>query len=154
MAGQMDNNARPRLDAAIDQIRQLVDGADSDAVRHVYTDLLDRARALNCWVTTQRNTCAWVGDVYGYRDAETDAQREAHAESLQRTIDLDVENTKQMLDLWETSDTEVILVSDVGETSFIYGDNIGDLLRRKLELVDQYRNHTPRIDPDIMWRLP
>jgi len=41
----------------------------------------------------------------------------------------------------------------VGETSFIYGENLGDLLRRKLELTAQYRHHAPRIDTNIMWRL-
>ena len=154
MAGQIDANALPRLEAAIEQIRQLAEGTDEESVRAVYTDLLDRVRALQCWVLTQRNTCAWVGDVYGYLAAESDAQRETHEAGIQATIDLDLENTRRLLELWETSDTETILVSDVGETSFIYGENIGDHLRRKLELTEQYRNHTPRIDPDILWRLP
>jgi len=46
-----------------------------------------------------------------------------------------------------------MLVSDVSETSFIYGENFGDLLRRKLELTEQYRDRAPRIDRDILWRL-
>jgi len=153
MTGQMDQNALPRLEAALDQIRQLVGRADSDATRAVYTDLLDRTRALHSWVTTQRNTCAWVADVYGYLSAETDDQRAAHIDSLQHTIDLDVANAKRLLELWETSDTETILISDVGETSFIYGENLGENLRRKLELTEQYRDRVPRIDPDILWRL-
>ena len=154
MAGQMDDNTLPRLDAALEQIRQLVAGADSDATRAVYTDLLDRTRALHCWVTTQRNTCAWVGDVYGYLAADSDDQRATHIDGIQHTIDLDVANTERLIELWETSDTETLLVSDVGETAFLYGENIGDHLHRKLELTEQYRDRVPRIDPDILWRLP
>lgn len=154
MARQMDENALPRIEAALDRIRQLVEAAEDEAVRAVFVDLLDRTRAFQCWVTTQRNTCAWVGDVYGYLAAETDAQREAHTDGIQATVDLDLENTRRLLELWETSDTETILVSDVGETAFIYGETIGDHLRRKLELTEQYRHHPPRIDPDILWRLP
>jgi hypothetical protein len=46
-----------------------------------------------------------------------------------------------------------MLVSDVGETAFIYGENFGDLLRTKIELMRQYGDETPHIDRDIIWRL-
>jgi hypothetical protein len=47
-----------------------------------------------------------------------------------------------------------MLVSDVGETSFIYGENFGDQLRRKLSLTEQYRHAEPHINEDLMWELP
>ena len=69
-------------------------------------------------------------------------------------IDLDLENTDRLLTLWETTETEFMLVSDVGETSFIYGENLADQLRRKIELTEAYRHHAPRIDEHILWRMP
>ena len=153
-AEQFDRNALPRIDDALGRVGDLERSATDDAVRAVYRDLLDRTRALRCWATTQRNTCAWVGDVYGALGADTEDDRERHVEALQATIDLDLDNTRALLDLWETSSTETVLVSDVGETSFIYGDNLGALLRRKIELTEAYRDRAPRIDPDILWRLP
>ncbi len=153
-ARQFDENALPRANAAVVLLHELVsDTTNEDALR-AYTDLLDRARALRCWVTTQRNTCAWVASVYGYLGADTDAEREGHQRDIQAMIDLDIENTQLLLALWEESDTETFLVSDVGETSFMYGDNIGDLLRRKLDLTERYRDLAPAIDTGILWRLP
>ena len=154
MTRQFDENALPRADAAVDLLHGLLGKAARGDSRAVYTDLLDRARALRCWATTQRNTCAWVAGVYGYLGADTDAEREQHLGDVQATIDLDVENTRRLLALWEEGGTETFLVSDVGETSFVYGDNIGDLLRRKLDLTERYRDRTPAIDSGIVWRLP
>jgi len=116
-------------------------------------DLRDRARALRCWATTQRNTCAWVAGVYGFLESDSDTEKEQLRRDLQEMIDLDLDNTRELLDLWESSDTEFILVSDVGETSFIYGDNLTELLKRKIELTEQYRDRDPYIDRDIIWRL-
>ena len=108
----------------------------------------------------QRNTCAWVAAVHGTLaldeepdSPDKDARRAAFRADLDRTIDLDLENTRELLDLWETSPVEWMLVSDVGETSFVYGENFGELLRRKLELTAQYRDRAPRIDREILWRL-
>jgi hypothetical protein len=44
-------------------------------------------------------------------------------------------------------------VSNVGETTFIYGENFGDLLRRKIQLMTGRENDEPYIDPDFMWRV-
>ena len=153
-ARQFDEHALPRAAKAVEHVERLLDAASADAPRRVFSDLRDRARALQCWATTQRNTCAWVAGVYGALGAETDAEREGYVRGLQEMIDLDLENTRRLLDLWEGGETETFLVSDVGETSFIYGENVGDLLRRKLDLTERYRDRAPRIDPDLMWRLP
>ncbi len=154
MTRQFDEEGLPRAQAAIDRIEALLAESSDDETRRVYTDLRDRALALQCWATTQRNTCAWVASVYGYLGASSDAERERFQSEVQAMIDLDLENTRRLLELWEQSETETFLVSDAGETSFIYGDNIGDLLRRKIELTEHYRDHAPYIDQDLIWRLP
>ena len=153
MAGEYDEQAIPRLQAAIERLDALVSTTADTPSAQVFADLHDRTRALLYWATTQRNTCAWVAGVYGFLGAETDAQRTDFRDYIQHMVDLDVENTRALLDLWEHSSTEFMLVSDVGETSFVYGENFGDHLRRKLLLTEQYRHHEPRIDPDIMWRI-
>lgn len=153
MAGQFDANALPRLDRALEQVDGMI-GRSDGAVRPVFRDLRDRTEALRCWATTQRNTCAWVAGVYGFLGATTAEEQARHRESVQQTVTLDLDNTRRLLDLWETSGTEFMLVSDVGETSFIFGENFGDLLRRKLALTEGYRDRDPFIDPDIIWRLP
>ncbi len=153
MRDQFDTNVLPHLQAALDRANALAVSTPAPA-RAVFIDLRDRIRALRCWATTQRNTCAWVAGVYGYLDAKTKRSKAEYAADVQAMIDLDLANTRDLLYLWENSETEVILVSDVGETSFIYGENLGDLLRRKLELSEAYRHVEPYIDRDIIWRLP
>ena len=151
MAGQIDDNVLPRIARALG----LIDAAmDAGAGRAVFQDLRDRTEALRCWAVTQRNTCAWVGDVYGFLEADTEEARDGFRAGVQHTVDLDLENTRRLLGLWETAETEFMLVSGVGETSFVYGENVGDLLRRKLELTEAHRDHDPAIDRDILWRLP
>ena len=152
MTKGFDDNVLPRLDAARKDAERLAAGADAQA-RPVFADLVVRIRALRAWATTQRNTCAWVAGVYGYLGTEDETARAGFRADLDRMIDLDVENTHELIDLWENGGAEFMMVSDVGETSFIYGENFGDLLRRKLELTAQYRHHAPRIDKDILWRL-
>lgn len=149
-----DDEALPRIQKALDEANRLVETTDGQA-QAVFVDLRDRIRALKAWATVQRNTCAWVAAVHGTLALEDgqDAERDAFRADLDRMIDLDLQNTRDLLDLWETSTTEWMLVSDVAETSFIYGENFGDLLRRKLELTEQYRDRAPRIDRDILWRL-
>ncbi len=152
MTADFDTHVFPRLDAARARAERLAQEAD-EAARPVFADLAVRIRALRAWATTQRNTCAWVAGVYGYLGTDDEAARAGFRADLDAMLDLDVANTHELLDLWENGAAEWMLVSDVGETSFIYGENFGDLLRRKLELTAQYRHLAPRIDKDILWRL-
>jgi hypothetical protein len=152
-ARQFDENNLPRIDAALDRLDDLVEDAAGTDAHAVFVDLRDRTRAFRYWATTQRNTCAWVAGVYGFLRTEDEAEKDEYRAYLQDMIDLDLENARQLLDLWTTSDTEFMLVSDVGETSFIFGENLTEQLLRKIELTEQYRHHDPRIDPDLMWKM-
>jgi hypothetical protein len=153
MAAEYDEHALPRLRTAAERLTDLARNTEGTNAGAVFADLRDRARALLYWATTQRNTCAWVAGVHGFLGAGSDDERAEHRAYVQEMIDLDLENTRALLDLWETSDTEFIVVSDVSETSFVYGENIGDHLRRKLDLTERYRDADPYIDPNILWRL-
>jgi hypothetical protein len=46
-----------------------------------------------------------------------------------------------------------MLVAEQGETSYVHGENFGEGLRRKIELMDEYGDREPAIDEDIVWRL-
>lgn len=152
MAAEFDENVLPRLDTLLARSANLRDRVEGRAA-DVFRDLHDRIRALRCWATTMRNTCAWVAGVHGYLKTEDEQARDRWKGYLQEMIDRDLDNTRDLLDLWETSETEFILVSDTGETSFILGENLGDQLRRKIELTERYRNVEPYIDRDILWRI-
>ena len=94
------------------------------------------------------------GSKYGIMEgAAGDADRERYARYTQEMIDLDLQNTRDLLDLIENTTTEFMVVSSQGQTAFIYGENLPDDLRRKIELTEKYRNVEPFIDPEILWRL-
>jgi len=147
MAADMDRELLPRLRALVEQLSHL-------APRHaVFRDLHDRVRAYLHWSTTLRNVCAWCENVYGCLDPAADAAARAACEArLQAAIDLELANTRGLLELFETSPTEFMAVSGVAESTFFYGENFAEHLRTKLRLTEQYRHHPPRIDRDILWR--
>jgi hypothetical protein len=147
MAADMDRELLPRLQALRDRLAAL---APSHAV---FTDLRDRVRAYLHWVTSLRSVCAWCENVYGYLDPTSDAATKAACEKkLQAAIDLELANTRGLIELIETSPTEFMAVSAIAENTFFYGENLVDHLRTKLRLTEKYRHHPPRIDREIMWR--
>jgi len=147
MAADMDRELLPRL-------RALADKLDRLAPQHAaFTDLRDRVRAYLYWTTTLRNICAWCENVYGYLDPAATAETKAACQQrLQAAIDLELANTRALIELIETSGTEFMVVSGVAENTFFYGENLVEHLRTKLRLTAQYRHHPPRIDRDAYWR--
>jgi hypothetical protein len=66
----------------------------------------------------------------------------------------EIKNAEELLLLWETSQTHWMVISDVGETTFIHYRNFGDHLKRKIELMRGHENDEPYVDPDFQWRVP
>jgi hypothetical protein len=154
MAADMDRELLPRLRALIERLATVIASAPADfQSRTVFTDLRDRARAYLHWVTTLRNVCAWCECVYGYLDpASNAATKVACEEKLQAAIDLELANTRGLIELLATTKSEVLVVSGSAESTFFYGENLVDHLRTKLRLTELHRHHPPRIDRDITWR--
>ena len=153
MAGDMDRELLPRVRALAEKLAQLVaQTGEGTPARAVFTDLHDRVRAYLHWSTTLRNVCAWCENVYGYLESKDPAVRSTCEKKLQAAIDLELANTRGLLELIATSSTEFMVVSGVAENTFFYGENLADHLRTKLRLTEQYRHHPPRIDRDIYWR--
>lgn len=156
MARQFDENVLPRLEKVLKEAQDAAEQTTEQAAasaQPVFVDLRDRIRALRCWATTQRNTCAWVAGVHGYLHAETTEEQADCRACVRDMAASELANARDLLDLWESSTTEFMLVSEIGETGFIYGENFGDLLRRKIRLTEEYGDHEPCIDQDIIWRL-
>ncbi|NND70085.1 MAG: hypothetical protein HKN43_00740 [Rhodothermales bacterium] len=152
MTQHFDEYVFPRIDAAVAAIEDAIEKASDDS-KAVFVDLRDRTRALKCWATTQRNTTAWVANVYGYLRTDDPEEKARFNDGVQAMIDLDLANTRELHDLLSTTESEVVMLSEVGETSFIYGENLIELLERKIALTEKYRSAEPYIDREIMWRI-
>ncbi len=148
-----DSSVLPRLDRLIARLsRRIAATAADPRAQAVFADLRDRALAYRHWCHSLRSVCAWCADVYGWLEAPNAAKRRQHARALQATIDLELENTRGLIALLENSATPVIAVSAAGDNTFFYGENLTELLRKKIVLMEKYRHRDPRIPGDVMWK--
>jgi hypothetical protein len=151
MGGDMDRELLPRVRALVKKLDALV-AASSGEINAVFSDLRDRVRAYQYWATALRNVCAWCDCVYSYLASTRQPAKRAHEKRLQAVIDLDLQNTRALIDLLETTQAEVLVVSGVADNTFFYGENLVENLRTKIRLTEKYRHRAPRIDPDAYWR--
>ena len=64
------------------------------------------------------------------------------------------DNAKDLLKLWKESRIDWMPISSIGESLHIYGENFGELVERKIELMTKHIDDEPYIDPNYMWRMP
>jgi len=153
MVPRFDKNLLPRIAKAEKFVADtLAKCADDTQATAVFADLRDRLRGYRHWATTLRSVAAWCSGVYGYLESKTAAQKKKHEKFLQAAIDLELANARGFLEHFENSPTEFMVVSATGESTFIYGKNLGDHVRNKIRLMEKYRHKKPRIDMDILWR--
>lgn len=120
----------------------------------VFQDQHDRLVAMRCFYATLRNLVAWIASVHGYGQTSDPVLRKTYKAGVHEMIDLELENTKTLLTLWKTSGTDFMPVSTIGETEHCYGENFGELLQKKITLMERHRNDEPFVDPNYMWRTP
>ncbi len=150
-----DEQVIPPLTTALEKCRGHLEATSSAVFEHrVFKDLCDRLGAYRCFCITMRNTMAWTEAVHGYVDARTEDVRERCRGLTRSMVESEIENTKSLLAIWNEGGTEVIPISRVGETLHIYGENFGELLLKKIALMEQHKNDEPHIDPEYMWRMP
>jgi len=150
-----DEQVVPSLSAAIEKCRDGLDTASSDSREHqVFKDLHDRLKVYRCFCVTMRNTMAWTEGVHGYINAKTDEMRGRYRDFTRSMVESEIENAKSLLNTWNEMDTEVIPISQVRDSLHIYGENFGELLEKKIALMERHKNDEPHIDPDYMWRMP
>ena len=151
MAADMDQHVIARLRPLIAQLDAQIKTLTGEPAA-VFTDLRDRVRAYLHWVSSLRSVCAWCECVYGYLSATDEAIKTACEKKLQTAIDLELANIRGLIELLETTKSEVLVVSGVAENTFFYGENLVEHLKTKLRLTEKYRHNKPRIDPNIFWR--
>ncbi|HCA80848.1 MAG TPA: hypothetical protein DEP53_14055 [Bacteroidetes bacterium] len=152
--GLINRDLFPQMEAALKLLKTMKARANSDAAQACVQDTYDRMRALYCWYRSQRNVTAWVAGVHSYIET-TNSKVKKESRKLLREMVLDeIENTRDLLNLWETSKTNWMILSDVGETTFIYYKNFGEQLKRKIALMKGHENDEPYVDPNFQWRVP
>ena len=119
----------------------------------VFADQETRLRALRGLYETLRNTAVWIYAVREYEETGSAKRRTACRALLRAMADREIRNARELVRLWKETPAEWMMVSDFGETPFIYGRNFADHLERKIALMERHRNDRPRIDPDYMYRL-
>jgi len=151
---QVDERVLPPLAQAIDLCAMMArDQKSGKGLLEIYQDLHDRLSASRCFYATMRNVVGWIEAVHGYRQAATDADRARFRAFARDVTDGELENARSLLSLWQTSTVAFMPVSSLGESLHMYGKNFGDLLTRKITLMEQHRDDEPYIDPDFMWRM-
>ncbi len=152
---QLDDQILPALEKALAELNPwLRDPATLPTSAHaVIIDQQERIRALKCWMANQRDVAAWIVSVHGYLDAKTPDEKERYRQMVIDMVARQIQHTEDLLDLWRTAHIEFMAISDFCETTFVYGENFGDLLERKLALLRKHQYDEPYIDPDFMWRL-
>ncbi|MFH1566695.1 MAG: hypothetical protein ABIL09_01755 [Gemmatimonadota bacterium] len=153
-AERFDGEVWQPLDQAIDAAGREARAAAGSPAGEVFADLRDRLRAYRCYSRTLRNMFTWIASVPGYLEAADEAERARKLEQVRRMVADELANAEDLLQLWEESDVDFMPVHEAGESMHHYGVTFGDLVRRKIELMRQYGDRPPRIDPDFMWRMP
>ncbi len=151
---RVDEYVLPPLARAIDLCATICRGQKGrKGLLEIYEDLHDRISASRCYYATMRNVVGWIEAVHGYREASVPQER-ARFRALARDVTAaELENARSLLSLWRSSTVAFMPVSSLGESLHIYGSNFGDLLARKIALMEQHVDDEPYIDPEFMWRM-
>ncbi len=120
----------------------------------VWIHHLDRLKGSQSWLRSQRNIAAWIEGVHGYIESSDPVEKDRCKQLVRETILDEKENAQRLLEHVESASTEWMIQSNLGETTFIYGDNIAELIRKKIALMEGRENDEPHVDPDYMWRVP
>jgi len=152
---QYDAQSKPALEQAIRLADKAVNEISIEKPeREIFLDLRDRLLSLRCYYRTLRNVGAWVAGVHGYLEAKNDGEKNSRLKMVREMVDDELENARDLLKLWRSTKVNFIPIHQLGETWHEYSDNMGELIEKKIALMEKYRNDLPYIDPDYMWRMP
>jgi len=145
----VDRRVLPPLQKGIDL---LTEGGQGGA--EVFRDTAMRLRGGKAFFTTMRNVAAWIEGVHGYLQARTARDKAAYRQKTTAMVDSELANARELLQLWNEGSAGWLPVSAEMESLHMYGRNFGELVRKKIALMEEHRNDEPFIDPDYMWRMP
>ncbi|UCE40838.1 MAG: hypothetical protein JSV17_15555 [Candidatus Aminicenantes bacterium] len=153
---RIDENVWAPLGSAIGHLKEKRDeaaGTGEQKAATVFEDQYFRARALKCLYTTLRNTAVWIYAVHEYLDSNDSHVKADCRELLKKMIDREIQNCRELIELWNESPIEWMIVSGAEETPFIHAENFSQLLEKKIALMENHRKDEPRVDPDYMFHL-
>jgi len=137
---RMDADLWPPLDRA----RSALAAARPSA--GVIEDQAVRLAALRCWFMTQRNVAAWIASVCGYLESDDPVRRSECRRMLDDLIEREIANSRELATLCD-SPVAFMATSARGESALMHGDNLAELLERRVALMQRHRGDEPYIDP-------
>jgi hypothetical protein len=143
---RIDKNVLPKL---MESIRMLEAVKDPSAI---VADQIVRLKALNGWITTQRNIAVWVDSVYGFMNTKDPDEKQKCKLAMQEMMKLEIANTEEVIGLFK-SGIEFIALTDKGETPLMYGINLPELMVRRIALMKAHMDDDPYIDHNFMERM-
>ena len=144
---RINQNVLPSLDKAVSLLGR------HKASDKAFLDQYWRARALKCLYETLRSTAVWIYSVYEYLESEEPSKRTRAKKLLQDMIEREIENSRRLIEIWNKAPIDWMIVSKTEETPFIYGENFPDLMKKRIKLMQKYRNREPFIDRKFMFRV-
>lgn len=153
---RIDENVWTPLESAISFFKEKKEEATSTGdqkAASVFEDQYFRARALKCLYTTLRNMAVWIYAVQEYQDAGDPSAGATARKLLDEMMEKEIRNCRELIELWNESPIEWMIVSGTEETPFIHAANFAELLEKKITLMENHRKDEPSLDPDYMFRL-
>jgi hypothetical protein len=151
----IDQSVIPPLSQAIARCTALHQHIDHAApASKVFQDLHDRLCAAQCYYRTMRTSVAWTESVHGYMEAKSQSEKQKFRDMCREMVANELDNAKSLLKLWTESSVDWMPITTGEESLHIYGQNFGDHVRRKIELMERHAEDEPYIDPNYMWRMP
>jgi hypothetical protein len=68
-------------------------------------------------------------------------------------IEKEIQNCRELTDLWKKAPIEWMIISGTEETPFIHAENFVELLTKKVSLMKKHRGDEPSIDPEYKFRV-
>jgi hypothetical protein len=130
------------------------DAGEDGRTQSVFAQTRDRLRAYRSYCRTLRNIVAWIAGVHGYLEADSDEERARRRAIVEEMVTNELDNARELLALWESTDLDFVVLAAHGETMHTHGTNLPELLRKKIHLMELYGGVDPYIDPNYMWRMP
>jgi hypothetical protein len=150
----IDQRVLGPLGRAIDRCREISGEASAGGAADLFRDLRERLGAARCFYGTMRNTLAWTESVHGYCQSSTPDARRRCRDLCRDMVENELQNARELLQLWQESRVDFMPVSARKESLHIYGENFGEHLKRKIALMERHRDDEPKVDLQYMWRMP
>lgn len=153
---RIDQNVWRHLKDSIDLFKEKMEAArksGNQKAHDVFEDQYFRVRALRCLYETLRNTAVWIYAVHEYLDA-SDSEVKSHCRRLlTEMMDREIQNCRELIQLWIEAPLEWMIVSGTVETTFIHGQNFPELVQKRISLMEKHKGDEPYIDQEYMFRV-